>query len=93
MNSVSAEPLLRSLQIQPNPVKEETTISFSLATTSDVQIILVNLIGETVLKKNFFNQTGEFNELLNLENLPEGVYLLSVDIGKNQKVFRKIVKV
>ena len=63
----------------PNPFSHETCIPYELANTSDVSLRVSNLIGKTVLKRNFLNMpAGRHKLFLSAKNLKPGIYLYHI---------------
>jgi hypothetical protein len=63
----------------PNPFNSETTISFSLAKSADLELSVYNLLGRrvAVLAEGFF-AAGEHAVRLTGDNLPTGLYLVEL---------------
>lgn len=82
--------VLNEMSVFPNPVSDILTVSFNLTKTSDVNIMVYNLLGKVVFEANEgLNQTGnkEFN--ISLEDLDSGFYLLKLNVG-NESFVKKI---
>lgn len=61
----------------PNPFNPETTIGFTLPFSSDVELKVINILGEeikTLLKEHFLPGNYEIN--FNAEELPSGTYFV-----------------
>lgn len=82
---------LNTLNIYPNPVIENSTISFSLKTASTVDIEVISITGEKVAHFHFSKQTGNFTETLPLQTLKAGNYLISCKSG-TEMVSLKMIK-
>ncbi|MBL4654923.1 MAG: T9SS type A sorting domain-containing protein [Bacteroidia bacterium] len=69
-------------QNYPNPCKEQTTISYTLANNADVSIQIYNDLGEMVYD-NFEGNLpkGSYNELIDLSNFSSGLYLYHFKAG------------
>lgn len=77
--------LLTSVKVYPNPSKG--IINITLPETIEKSIVsLHDIQGRAILTK----ETSDSNEFLNIENLQDGVYLLTIENGLN-KVVKKIV--
>lgn len=85
----NAENELQNFVIFPNPNNGNFTVQFNSISNNQIQIDVHDIRGREVFSKNY-NNTGLFNESLNLENLQSGVYLVSVQDG-NKKVVKKII--
>jgi hypothetical protein len=64
----------------PNPFKESTQLSLTLPTTSEVSIVLYNILGQemkTILAPTSLAE-GDYNYTLNGDDLPIGVYYATI---------------
>jgi len=79
-------------QNYPNPFNPETTISFILPRTCQVQLILLNIAGEKVmtLASGAFN-AGEHHFVLNASVLASGVYFYKLEAGNAVQTKKLIV--
>lgn len=76
----------------PNPFNPKTRINFDLPQSSNVRIELFNAIGENVgrqLESNF--SSGSNYADLELNGLPNGIYIARVTIDGKYSVIRKLV--
>ena len=70
------------MQNYPNPFNPMTKISYSLPRSSDVSIIIYNLIGEEVTRLvDGFQQAGEHTALWNASNISSGIYFYRLQVG------------
>lgn len=88
---ISANEMLNSIKVYPNPFMNNADVEFNLATTANVTITMYNMLGETV----FSNALGEMNTgrhsiKLDAQNLNAGIYFISLNAGTN-KITRKVV--
>jgi hypothetical protein len=93
--SVSAQaqapPSFALMQNYPNPWNPATTIPFTLPARSDVRIVLVNLLGQTVrVIASGTYEAGEHRVRLDGGGLASGVYLYRMEAGPYVSV-RKLV--
>ena len=85
--------VFNEMNIYPNPVSDILNISFNLFETSDVNILVYDLLGKIVYEANEgVNNIGskEFN--INLEDINSGFYLLKLNVGENNFVRKISVK-
>lgn len=75
-----------NVAVYPNPTKGTVNIQFSEIYPGETALNLYDIQGRRILSKN----TQSLNEILNIDNLSEGVYLLSIENGNNKAV-KKIV--
>ncbi|MEI6435302.1 MAG: M20/M25/M40 family metallo-hydrolase [Bacteroidota bacterium] len=75
---------LRNLAVQvfPNPFSDETTISFSVQETGNIQIRVCNLFGEEVGQViNQSVETGKPTVHFSTRDIPSGIYFCSIRAG------------
>ena len=75
----------------PNPNNGEFTLKFlTLSSQDDINIRVSDIRGRVVYNNLFSNNGYEFNEVIRLENLQSGLYLVNVNDGVRE-VTKKIV--
>lgn len=82
---------LNTLLAYPNPVIENATITFSLKIASTVDVEVVSITGEKVANFHFNKQAGTFSEMLPLQTLKSGNYVISCKAG-NEILSSKMIK-
>lgn len=88
----SAEVFLVS-QNQPNPFTGTTTILTFLDNNSDVNVSVVNAMGQVVINNQYSNLKKGNNEfVIDGSNLPSGMYYYTVTAGKNTITKRMIIE-
>jgi len=80
---------LSSFSVYPNPNNGKFYLHFEPGRTL-VSIAVVNALGVTVYEEKEINVATSRTKLLNLGNLPDGVYMLTVD-DNQQRTSQKIV--
>ena len=65
-------------------------MSAELEKQSIIKIDVSNLIGEVLYSENIVAEKGVFTTSINLENMPKGVYLISLDNQIN-KINQRII--
>jgi hypothetical protein len=84
--------LLNEVNIFPNPVSDNLNISFNLTETSDVSILVYDLLGKVVFESNEgVNKSGNKELNISLGDLNSGFYLLKLKAGN--KTFAKKISV
>lgn len=73
------------ISVFPNPTSDVLNIKFNIITNNNVVANIYNLLGEKVLSFNI--KTGTTNSSINISELKNGVYVLSIDDG--QKITTK----
>lgn len=81
------------VQAMPNPFDAELNVQYTLEDSDNISIQLMNNLGQRVYQQtvDVFQEAGTYNERLDLEHLPSGVYLLQVS-GDTQTISKKIIK-
>ncbi len=75
----------------PNPFNPSTNISFKLPEGSDVQLVIMNILGETVkVLLDSYMPAGNYNYNFVANGLSSGVYLVMLQAGNTVKT-QKIV--
>ena len=91
MVTVSADFIstMTSLDIFPNPAQTTANILVNFEQAADVQVELVNIVGQVVTSTRQESVTnGEFT--FNVENYPAGVYLVRIN-ANNESVTRRLI--
>lgn len=72
------------LGIYPNPATDNATVKFGLNETSNLKLVVTNLLGQIVMEKELGNYApGQFETSINLNQLPATVYKVSLYSGNN----------
>ena len=75
-------PLETDLAISPNPTDGILNLKLWLSEASVVNVEIQDLTGRGVKAQSFGQQTSQFNETINLSDLPSGMYLLQLKTDK-----------
>jgi hypothetical protein len=88
--SQSAEAQISIQPATPNPANNATRINVALSANETATLRLVNMVGEQVLVKSIQGKRGDNIVTLDVNDLPAGIYLYSVEAG-TYKTTRKLV--
>jgi hypothetical protein len=90
--SFSGEPLSnnRSIEISPNPASDRFTIRYTAATTGTVQVILSDMLARPVQLQTEAVQAGVNQIRVEVPQLKNGLYLVTIVEG-NRKVVQKVI--
>ncbi|WP_299098297.1 reprolysin-like metallopeptidase [uncultured Winogradskyella sp.] len=80
---------LDNLSIYPNPNNGEFNIGFNPTSGDAISIDVYDIRGRSIYK-NVYDNTGRFEETIQLSNAQAGVYMLMISDG-SQKVTKKII--
>ena len=70
-----------SLEVYPNPTKNQTSINFEIEKTSKVSINVVDVLGKSVYKSSTTLGKGNHLVILNVENYDAGIYYINTKIS------------
>tara|TARA_R110002012_G_scaffold322089_1_gene555063 strand:+ start:19621 stop:22593 length:2973 start_codon:yes stop_codon:yes gene_type:complete len=82
---------LSDLSIFPNPNQGEFTVKFNSASSEQIAIQVFDVRGRSIFNKAYQN-TGDFNQMISLNNTQAGMYLLKINDGSkiiNKKIIIK----
>ena len=85
---------INSLTLLPNPNGGSFTIKGALASAADdhVDIVVTDMLGQTVYREKSAINNGKVNAQLNLSSIvPNGMYLVSVTAGEGHVVFHVVI--
>jgi hypothetical protein len=81
-----------NLNAYPNPANSNTNVNFALAAASDVQMNIINMLGENVYSNDFGTlAAGNYNEVVNFNNMPNGLYLVNLNVNGKVSTLRLTV--
>ncbi|WP_264565875.1 reprolysin-like metallopeptidase [Flavobacterium sp. N3904] len=77
--------------LYPNPNKGNFAIRFASPNTTDIQVLVNDMLGRKIYQRKYKN-TGDFNENIQLVNAPVGAYIVTVIDGDRKGVSKIIVE-
>ncbi len=81
---------INKLDVFPNPATDHIEIHAELENRTPVIIHISSMRGDLVIEKIYESDNGSFEETLNIENLNDGIYVLSF-MTNNDVEIRKII--
>ncbi|HTB31902.1 MAG TPA: T9SS type A sorting domain-containing protein, partial [Bacteroidia bacterium] len=81
----------RQLTIYPNPTNGNLSLNYSTNSSGNVQISIIDELGQIVYTTNETKVAGNYNEQLNLENLASGIYTLRMQTAGGTTVKKVII--
>ena len=81
---------IQSINLFPNPTKDLATLDMAFSKTVDVQVQVINVMGQ-ILFETSIGKTMEEKVELNLENYPDGMYFVRVKVD-SQTIVKKLMK-
>lgn len=97
LNICSAHPLavaeneLSNFAIYPNPNSGSFNVQFTTDSAQEVNILVHDIRGREIYS-NAFQNSGVFNQNIQLDNAEAGIYLVSVQNGSRKEVKRIVVQ-
>jgi ligand-binding sensor domain-containing protein len=79
------------VSISPNPTSENLSVDFVLDHSSEIKIILADILGKVVMKEDFKGEFGENKRTIYLGKLTKGVYLMNIQIN-HTLISKKLLK-
>jgi len=79
--------------IFPNPTKDIITIKFEATTLQDIDIKIVNSLGQNVFENTISNYIGTLTEKVNLSSFSEGLYFIKMTTDKGQSITERIAHI
>jgi len=89
-NTIEIEKI-QSINLFPNPTTDIATLEMIFNESVDLQVQLINMMGQVVFEKSI-TKTSEERFELNLNNFPTGMYFVRINVD-NQSLVKKLSKV
>ena len=67
-----------SLDVYPNPSRDIFNVSFTSEDAQDLEVRVINVVGEVVYTENLMNFTGEYTKEIDLRRSTKGIYFLEI---------------
>ena len=80
-----------SIKVFPNPVEDLVNIQMDLKENIDLDIYVINLLGNVIICKNKKLDQGINTLTINIKDLPSGIYFLNFSDGK-EIISQRIIK-
>ena len=93
-NDVIPEELTPDLRGYPNPFSQSTTIEYTLTEATEVVLTVTDVTGREIKKlvNGASQQPGVHQVIFNAENIPDGVYLYTLDAQGTRKTAKLILQ-
>jgi hypothetical protein len=73
----------------PNPTNNQFTVDINLASSHEVTIDMVNVVGQVVKTLDLGTRSSGLNrEYIDVNDLPQGLYFMNITIGDSQGTIR-----
>lgn len=75
-----------NFKVYPNPVIANTTLDFSIVKPdTKLDVVITNMLGKVVYRKNIVSGQNNIKETINLSNLAKGIYAITVYFNNGEK--------
>lgn len=88
--TVESIPRLNNISVYPNPFNDFITVSFAESISDEISIILMEINGKVILKKNVSDKHNIID--LEITDLPNGMYLISIQGQAENSIIYRLVK-
>ncbi|MBT7726372.1 MAG: T9SS type A sorting domain-containing protein, partial [Flavobacteriales bacterium] len=69
---------INNLDVYPNPSRDIFNVSFTSEDVQDLDVRIINVIGEVVYTENLNKFVGEYTKQVDLSTYTKGVYFLEI---------------
>ena len=81
---------INNLEVYPNPSRDIFNVSFTSEDAQDLEVRIINVVGEVVYTENLEQFIGEYTKQVNLATYTKGVYFLEITTN-NGVVNKKLI--
>ena len=82
-----------ALTILPNPTKGVVNLRFETLVVKDVNVNILNSLGQQIYSNHLTNHIGLVNEKIDLSSFSEGLYFVKITTNKGQSVTERIAHI
>ena len=69
---------ISNLDVYPNPSRDMFNVTFTSEDVQDLEVRVINIIGEEIIKEDLQQFVGEYVKVIDLNNYDKGIYLLKI---------------
>ena len=74
--------MIANLTIYPNPSRDIFNVTFTSEDAQDLEVRIINIVGEVVYTENLEQFTGEYTKQINLSDNAKGIYFLEIETNE-----------
>ncbi|MEO8086173.1 MAG: T9SS type A sorting domain-containing protein [Bacteroidota bacterium] len=86
------EPGEIAINLYPNPSSEFLNVKFNVKRTAHIHLSVSNVVGQEIYAYDEGTIEGDYNKIINVSVLAEGVYILNVQLDDRIKTTKFLVK-
>lgn len=79
-------------EIYPNPARDEASVEITLNKASSISARIIGVTGQQVVSRSETLAAGTHRLVIEMESLPEGLYVLQIVTGNGEIITRKLIK-
>ena len=91
--AIAENTITDALTIFPNPTKGVVTLRFETLVAQDVNVNILNSLGQQIYSNHLTNHIGLVNEKIDLSSFSEGLYFAKITTNKGQSVTERIAHI
>ena len=81
---------INNLDVYPNPSRDIFNVTFTSEDVQDLEVRVINVVGEVVYTENLQQFVGEYTKSIDLETYTKGIYFLEITTN-NGVVNKKLI--
>ena len=70
---------IANLDVYPNPSRDIFNVTFTSEDAQDLEVRVLNIVGEVVYTENLQQFVGEYTKQIDLSNNAKGIYFLEIE--------------
>jgi hypothetical protein len=74
--NISENDIVNNFTIFPNPAENRVKINFTLNTFQNIQLTIIDIMGNKVYTENMTNYIGNYNKLIDISSFAKGLYMI-----------------
>ena len=75
---IASDVAIDNLDIYPNPSRDVFNVTFTSDESQDLEVRIINVVGEVVYSENLNEFTGEYTKQVDLTTYTKGIYFLEI---------------
>jgi hypothetical protein len=91
--AIAENTITDALTIFPNPTKGVVTLRFETLVAQDVNVNILNSLGQQIYTNHLTNHIGLVNEKIDISSFSEGLYFAKITTNKGQSVTERIAHI
>lgn len=80
-----------NISIYPNPVNNQLTLEINSIKATEINVLIIDLMGKTAMEQTFIFDQGICKNVMQLDQLNEGIYLIKLQSGDDTYTEKLIV--